>query len=150
MTQVEQLKAIAWAQLRTSRNHFPRTTAGAIAGWVLYACWYALFAGLAVLLIVALPRVPLQSLQQWMPAALLAVFGFWQLVPLFTLSTGWSLQLNKLQIYPISNGTLFWIETLLRFSTAPEMVIVMTGAEIGLLRHERVAFGWAIESRNKA
>jgi ABC-2 type transport system permease protein len=141
---LEQLTAIAWAQFRTSRNHFPRTTVGAVVGWVLYACWYALFAGLAVLLVMALPRLPLAQLRQWMPTALLAVFGFWQLVPLFTLSTGWSLQLNKLQIYPVSNATLFWIETLLRFSTAPEMVIVMTGAVIGLLRHDKVPLARAL------
>src|SRR3954453_1193032 len=113
---LEQVKAITWAQLRTSRNHLPRTTAGSIVSWLLYSFWYGLFVSIAALLAVAVPQIAIADLKHWAPAGLLAVFGFWQLVPLFTLSTGWSLHLNKLQIYPISNGTLFGIEVFLRLT----------------------------------
>lgn len=134
----QQIRAIAWAQLRTSRNHLPRTNVGAVLLWLLSLVWYGVFAALGVLLAVLLPRASLDTLREWLPIGLLGVFAFWQLIPLFTLSTGWSLQLNKLQIYPVSNSALFGIEVLLRFTTAPEMVLVLAGAFIGLMRHPHI------------
>ncbi|HEX4750236.1 MAG TPA: hypothetical protein VH302_11895 [Bryobacteraceae bacterium] len=130
----EQIRAIAWAQFRSTRNHFPRTDVGAILLWVVALLWYGLFAGLAVLFALILPNAPMKGLQTWLPTALLAVCAFWQLVPLFTLSGGWSLQLHKLLPYPIKDSTLFSIEALLRISTAPEMILVLLGGVIGLLR----------------
>ena len=129
-----QVRAIAWAQFRTIRNHLPRTNVGTVLLWLLSLLWYSLYAGCAVLLALALPEVSLAELRDWLPAGLLGMFLFWQVIPLFTLSTGWSLQLNKLQIYPISNQALFGIEVLLRLSAAPEMILVLTGAMIGLAR----------------
>lgn len=116
------------------RNHLPRTSLGAALLWLISLLWYGAYAAAAVALAVMLPAAPIADLREWLPAGLLAVFLYWQVVPLFTLSTGWSLQLNKLQIYPVSNGALFGIEVLLRFSTAPEMILVLTGAMIGLER----------------
>ena len=136
-----QIRAIAWAQFRTMRNHLPRTNAGTILLWLLALVWHGIFAALGVLLAVELPKVPLEELRAWVPVGLLAVFLFWQLVPLFTLSGGWSLQLNKLQIYPVSTGSLFGIETFLRLTTAPEMVSVLAGAFIGLVRNVEVPLG---------
>src|SRR5581483_6915649 len=129
-----QIQAIAWAQFRTMRNHLPRTNFGAVLLWFLSLLWYGMYAALAVVLAVMLPEVPMAALQQWLPVGFLAVFLFWQVIPLFTLSSGWSLQLNKLQIYPVSNSALFGIEVLLRLTTAPEMILVLMGALIGLQR----------------
>ncbi len=137
-----QVLAIAWAQFRTMRNHLPRTTVGAVLVWLLSLLWYGLFAAFAVFLALALRRVPVAELSAWLPVGLLGVFGFWQLVPLFTLSSGWSLQLNKLQIYPVRTSSLFGIEVLLRITSAPEMMVVLAGALIGLLRHPAVPL-WA-------
>ena len=97
-----------------------------------------MFAAFGASLAVALPRTPVRDIQEWLPVGLLSVFLFWQLIPLFTLSSGWSLQLNKLQIYPVSNRALFGIEVLLRLSTAPEMILVLAGTMIGLLRHPEI------------
>ncbi len=132
---LQQIRAIAWAQFRTMRNHLPRTNVGTVLLWALSLLWYGMYAALAVFFAIALPDFSLEIIRQWLPVALLAVFAFWQIVPLFTLSTGWSLQLNKLQIYPVSNAALFGIETLLRVTTAPEMILVLMGGMAGLLRH---------------
>ncbi|HZS57483.1 MAG TPA: hypothetical protein VFA65_23995 [Bryobacteraceae bacterium] len=113
---------------------------GAVLLGLLGVIWYGVFVSIAVALAIALPNASLQQLQQWLPVGLLGVFAFWQLVPLFTLSGGWSLQVNKLLPYPIRDSTLFGIEVLLRITTAPEMVIILTGALIGLLRHAGVGF----------
>ncbi len=134
----QQIAVIAWAQFRTMRNHLPRTTTGAILVWILSLLWYGLFAALAVVLAIGLPQIPIEELREWLPVGLLGVFAFWQLVPLFTLSSGWSLQLNKLQIYPVPASSLFGIEVFLRITSAPEMMLVLTGAVIGLLRQPAI------------
>jgi ABC-2 type transport system permease protein len=130
--------AIFWAQFRTTRNHLPRTGLGAFLLGLLGLLWYGMFAGLGVMFALLLPRVPIPQLQQWLPVGLLGVFAFWQLVPLFTVSGGWSLQLKKLLPYPIKDSTLFDIEVALRITTAPEMVIVLLGGVAGLLHHPQI------------
>jgi ABC-2 type transport system permease protein len=133
-----QVAAIIWAQFRITRNHLPRTNVGAILLGFVGLVWYGAFTFLSVMLVLLVGSVPIQSLQQWLPTGLLAVFAFWQLVPLFTLSGGWSLHLNRLLPYPIRHRTLFTIEALLRVTTAPEMIIVIIGVIIGLLRNPAV------------
>jgi len=139
-----QISAIAWAQMRTMRNHLPRTSVGTVLVWLVSIAWYGLYAGLGVLLVLGLPRIALPHLRDYMPIGLLGVLAFWQLVPLLTMSTGWSLQLNKLQIYPISATALFAIEVLLRLTTAPEMILILLGAIVGLFRHPDLAGPWPL------
>ena len=112
--------------------------------WLVSGLWYSVFAGLGFLLAVTLPEQPLPQLRPLLSAVLLGVFAFWQIVPLLTLSSGWSLQLNKIQIYPVSNNTLFTIEVFLRLTTAPEMLIVLLGAVAGLIRHPAISVLWPI------
>jgi ABC-2 type transport system permease protein len=135
MGALNQVVAVAWAQARTMRNHLPRIGLARILISGLSLLWYGLYAGLATALAVGLPSVQLPALLDWAPVAFLGIFLFWQVVPLFTLSSGWSLELKKLQIYPVTPRALFGIEVLLRLTSAPEMVIVLIGASIGLLRH---------------
>ena len=130
-----QLFAIGWAQLRTMRNHLPRTSAGGFFSALVALLWYGLYGALGVALAEVLPYAPMSKLREWVPAGLLAMFLFWQFVPLFTLSGGWSIDLKRLQTFPIRNDTLFSIEVLLRLTTAPEMLLVLLGATAGLLRH---------------
>lgn len=136
----QQIIAIAWAQLRIARNHLPRTSVGSVLMWLFSLLWYGIYTALAVVLAKGLPDVPIAQLRMWVPVGLLAVFLFWQIVPLFTLSTGWSLQLNKLRVFPLSDSALFGIEVILRLTSAPEMVIVLAGAIVGLLRHPAIPF----------
>lgn len=133
-----QIGAIFWAQFRITRNHLPRTSLGAFLLGLLALIWYGMFAGLSVMFAFLLPKVPVPQLEQWLPVGLLGMFAFWQLVPLFTLSGGWSLQLHKLLPYPIKDSTLFDIEVALRITTAPEMLLMLLGGVAGLLRHPNV------------
>jgi ABC-2 type transport system permease protein len=135
---MRQILAIAWAQFRTMRNHLPRTSLGAVLLWCVSLLWYGLYVGLALFLGATMGELSIQQLRLWVPVGLLGVLLFWQIVPLFTLSSGWSLELGKLQMYPVSNKALFFIEVILRFTTAPEMIIVLAGAFIGLVRHPAI------------
>ena len=130
-----QLAAIVWAQYRSIWNRLPRKRLGHVLMSLLVLLWYGLYAGLGVELAMFLPLMPVVLLQKWLPAILLGIFLYWQLIPLFTFSTGWSLQLDKLQIYPISEAGLFWMEVLLRFTNSPEMILVLLGVLVGLIRH---------------
>jgi ABC-2 type transport system permease protein len=135
----QQIAVIAWAQFRTMRNHFPRTTAGTILGWIVSLLWYGLFAVLGVLLAIALPKLSLDQLRAWIPVGLLGVFFLWQLVPLFTLSSGWSLQVSKLLIYPVPSSSLFGVEVVLRITSAPEMILLLSGGALGLARNPELS-----------
>ena len=116
----------------------PRTSFGAVLMWVLTSLWYVLFAGLAVLAAVALPSVPMTTLRFALPISLLGIFLYAQIIPLITLSTGWALQINKLQVYPIRDNALFGLEVLLRVTSAPEILIVLLGGTAGLARRPDV------------
>jgi len=135
---IPQILAIIWAQFRITRNHLPRTTFGAVLMWILTALWYAMFVGLAVVAVIGIPHVPMETLRQALPIALLALFLYNQTIPLFTLSTGWALQINKLQVYPIRDSALFSLEVLLRITSAPETIVVLLGGVIGLARRPDV------------
>lgn len=111
---------------------------GSVLMWMISLLWYGIYAALAIVLATHLPDLPVQEVQRWTPPGLLAIFLFWQLVPLFTLSTGWSLQLNRLRAFPVSGRALFGIEVLLRLTSAPEMIIILAGGIIGLARHEAI------------
>src|SRR5206468_4014156 len=69
---------------------------------------------------------------------LLMAFVYWQVVPLLMASTGSSLELSKLIVYPVPARGLFAIEVLLRLSTGVEILIVLTGASIGCLLNPRL------------
>ncbi|HLH05115.1 MAG TPA: hypothetical protein VKX25_20270 [Bryobacteraceae bacterium] len=134
----QQIWALAWAQFRITRNHLPRTTAGTVFSWFALALWYGLYAAGAVFVAITIPKTGIPELAKNLPVGLLVIFLFWQIIPLFTMSAGWSLELNKLQIYPIREDALFGLETILRITSAPEMLIVLAGVAIGLFRHSHV------------
>lgn len=125
------------------RNHLPRTQIGTVLVWLVSLLWYGMYAVIAVILGLVLPGLPLGEIREWLPLALLGVFAFWQIVPLLTLSSGWSLQLNKLQIYPVSDAALFGIEVVLRVTSAPEMILILLGGTAGLARHPQIPMPYA-------
>jgi ABC-2 type transport system permease protein len=129
-----QLRAVLWAQFRTARNFLPRTSVGAIAVWFVSLLWYGIYATIAAVLAISVPSASFRALERFLPVGLLAMLLFWQLFPLMTLSGGWSLELNKILVYPIRRRTLFTMEVLLRLTTAPEMLLILAGLITGLLR----------------
>ena len=88
----EQIRAILWAQFRTIRNYLPRTGWGTILTALLSAMWYGVFVSIAVSIGLAIPDVPVATLELLFPIGLLAVLLFWQIFPVMTLSSGWSLE----------------------------------------------------------
>jgi ABC-2 type transport system permease protein len=128
-----QVLAIVWAQFRITRNHFPRTNFGTVLAWTLSALWYLLFVAMALGAARGLEYVAAGYLPLSVSSGLLAIFAYMQIVPLATASAGWTLQLDKLQAFPISADTLFLIEVVLRVTSAPEMLILLGGGFTGLL-----------------
>ena len=129
---MNQARAILWAQWQTACNVYAR---GGVA-WtaVVGAAWYGfwLIASIATLRLASDPS-NLGLLRSSMTGALLLVFLYWQVVPLLMAASGASLELKKLQAYPIPSSQLFSIEVMLRVTTAAEMALVMLGLAVGIL-----------------
>src|SRR5271154_3112417 len=124
--------AILWAQWRTLRNSYPR--AGVAWTASIGALWYGfwLLAAVAAARLIADPsNDPL--LKTSLAGALLLMFLYWQVVPLMMAATGSSLDVRKLQVYPIAVSELFGIEVMLRVTAAIEMMLVLAGVAVGLL-----------------
>ena len=139
-----QISAIVWAQYRSTRNHLPRANLGGlIFTSVLTAVWYGAFAYLAVLAAILLSQpVELESFRKILPPALLICFLYWQVIPVLLTSMGASLDLRKLLVYPIPKRALFAIEVILRVTTGVEMMLILTGAAVGLFVNPDVPL-WA-------
>jgi ABC-2 type transport system permease protein len=139
-----QMRAIVWAQWRSTRNHLPRTNIGGlIFTSALTAVWYGAFAYFAVLAAILLSRPgELESFHKIFPPALLLCLLYWQVIPVLLTSMGASLDLRKLLVYPIPKQGLFAIEVVLRISTAVEMLLILAGAAAGLLINPKVPL-WA-------
>jgi ABC-2 type transport system permease protein len=78
--------------------------------------------------------------------ALLIMFLYWQLTPVLTATMGASLDLKKLLVYPVPHSQLFLIEVLLRVTTCIEMLLMLMGITIGVLRNPSIG-GWTAVPR---
>jgi ABC-2 type transport system permease protein len=138
----EQALAIVWAQWRSARNYFPKSDYATVLTVVIGVLWYGLwcFGAVSVGLLCAESEPPL--LAKLLPAGLLLAMLYWQLIPILMASTGHSLELRKLVVYPIPHSELFGLEVLLRVTTAIEMILMVLGALAGLLFNRHVPF-WA-------
>jgi ABC-2 type transport system permease protein len=143
-----QARAILWAQWKTLRNYLPRAgLAGILFSGVLAAVWYGLFVIVALALASLMRQVPDPAGSALLPNTLLMTCLYWQIIPVLMVSMGSSLDLKKLQAYPIPHRELFGIEAMLRVTTAVEVLIVLAGICIGLARNSRVPLRgpvWAI------
>jgi ABC-2 type transport system permease protein len=133
-----QTAAIVWVQWRALVNQYLHSSRGAWI-WItllLLLAWYGLwvFGALAVYALASDPE-KLPMLERALPGGLFLMFGYWQIVPVMLVSSGLSLDLNRLLIYPMPTGRLFGIEVLLRLTTAPEMVIITSGLAVGLAQN---------------
>src|SRR5258708_9449353 len=128
-------RAILWAQWRTIRN-YPRL--GAIWPILIGVVWYGgwLLEVMVVARVVADPS-QIGLVRTAFPGALVLVFLYWQVMPLLLAATGASLDLRKLQAYPIPVSQLFVVEVMLRVTAAIEMFILLLGAAAGFLLNPR-------------
>src|SRR5271154_5112037 len=127
-----QARAILWAQWRTLRNFYPRGGGAwtAVIGFGWYGFW--LLAAISTARLASNPA-NLGLMKSALTGVLLLVFLYWQVVPLLMAATGASLELRKLQVYPIPVSQLFSIEVMLRVTSGIEMVLVLLGLSAGVL-----------------
>jgi len=114
------------------RNFYPR--GGSVMATAILIVWYGLWmvAAAAIGRALADPAIT-DELRTAFPIAFFFVFVYWQVVPLLVAATGASLDLKKLQGYPIPMRQLFIVEVLLRSTASLEMFVILFGASIGIL-----------------
>ncbi len=128
-------QAILWAQWKSLLNFYRRPQMGGFwVGTIVMAVWYLMVvagaAGIAALIAIARQdRFPM--LESFLAFGLLIGFLYWQVVPVFLASTGLSIDLRRLLVYPIRNSQLFQIEVLLRISTGIEVIAILLGVAVG-------------------
>jgi len=127
-----------WLSMRIFRLASGRR--GALFSAIVAVLWYGFWTFLAAVAeeLTAARGLRMQ-IETWLPAGLLGVFAYWQLAPLASATMGASLDLRKLLVYPVPRRSLFLVEILLRITTCAELLLLLTGAAIGLLRNP--AFG---------
>jgi ABC-2 type transport system permease protein len=136
-----QTLAILWAQWKSIRNNFPRTGSSDTLSIIVTSLWYLAWTGAAAAEGLVCAESDRETLSHLLPSGLLLLTLYWQLIPILMVSTGLSLDLRKLVIYPVPHSQLFSIEVMLRVTTAAEMLLMLAGALIGLLLNPRVP-GW--------
>jgi len=138
------LRAIVWAQWRTSHNAFLRAHKGGVAlKWLISLLWYGSWVvGAAGAAFLVSGRLPAAIVERGLPGALFLVFFFWQLFPIVLASQGAFLDMRRLLVYPIPPAHLFLLETALRLSTAVEMILLAAGLFVGLAINPTLPF-WA-------
>jgi ABC-2 type transport system permease protein len=138
------IRAILWAQWKSVRLlRFGGGRRGAVFSALISLIWYGFWAVVAVG-VGAFTSDPdsRRDIERLFPAMLVFVILYWQLAPILVASMGASLDLKKLLVYPIPTGRLFWIEVMLRVTTGLEMMLLLAGGTIGLIRNPAVG-GWA-------
>lgn len=126
------ISAILRAQLLSMRLGSSRgATFSLITGLIWYGFWC--FAAYSIQVVAA--AADSATLRTWIPTGLLLICVYWQVVPILSASMGSALDMRKLLIYPAPHGRLFVVETLLRLTTAMEMVLILAGGVTGLLRN---------------
>ena len=132
------IAAILRAQLLSMRIGARR---GAIFSAITGVIWYGIWCAVAIAAYVLAWSTGPASLQRLLPLGFLGVCAYWQLIPVVSASMGAGLDMRKLLVYPVPHDKLFLVEILLRFTTGAEMVLVLIGGSIGLLRNP-AAGGW--------
>lgn len=133
--------AVVWAQWRAMRNSYPRAgVVGKAIGAVANFLWYALWAIGAVLVADELRKAPSAAkAAEFLSGGLLLLFLYWQIIPVLMISSGASLDMRRLRVYPIPHRDLFGMEVLLRMTTAGEVLLLIAGACVGMMLNPALA-----------
>ncbi len=133
-----QALAILWAQWKSIRNHFPKAGTSDTISIIVTCLWYGIWILAAISEGLVCAESEPEVLARLLPSGLLLLTIYWQLIPILMVSTGLSLDLRRLAVYPVPHSQLFTIEVLLRVTTAAEMLFMVAGAFIGLLFNHRI------------
>jgi ABC-2 type transport system permease protein len=120
-----------WLSMRVGKS-------GRAISWVVAAIWYSIWIVASTATGLAVAEADTAKLRLFLPVGALAVFAYWQVMPVLSESMGSGLDLRKLLAYPIPHGKLFTVEVLLRLTTAIEMLILLVGAVAGLAANPHV------------
>jgi ABC-2 type transport system permease protein len=122
------------------RAQFLSMRLGASRGaWITVAAaaiWYGLWCAIASAVHLAARAADAHQLDRGLPIALLAVFMYWQFVPVLSASMGAGLDMRKMLVYPVPHGALFGVELLLRLTSGAEMLLVLGAGTLGVLRNQ--------------
>lgn len=135
--------AILRAQLLSMRLGARR---GAAFSLITGVIWYGFWIFFASSLGAMAAEAGAAMLRTAIPLGLLGICVYWQVVPILSASMGSALDMRKLLVYPAPHGRLFAVEVLLRMATALEMLLVLAGGVMGLLRNPVVG-GWRLAPR---
>ena len=128
------LRAIVWAQWRSLWNMYPRASKAGMAFTAVSALiWYSGVAAMAAIFGRLAASTAVETLDRFLSIGLLVGLLFWQLIPLLLASTGATLDVRKLMVYPVPHRHLFAIEVMLRLTTGIDVVLIMAGVATGLL-----------------
>ncbi len=135
MIDFAQVRAVVRAQWRSIRNYSPRASRVGIAFSAIGAfLWYGACAAGAVAAAVLFANPQNEILYApILNGGLLLAFLYFQVVPILLASTGFSLNLKRLLVYPIPREHLFALEVLLRASVAGEVLLLLAGVSAGIL-----------------
>jgi ABC-2 type transport system permease protein len=132
------MAAVIWAQWRSMRNYLPRSRGNSVVNALVGFAWYGSWVlGAFALGLVCAESKP-EMLLSFLPPGFLLATLYWQFIPVLMASTGMSLDLRRLVVYPIPHSQLFTLESVLRITAAIEMVVMVLGAVIGLLMNRAV------------
>ncbi|MBI4890183.1 MAG: hypothetical protein HY821_06120 [Acidobacteria bacterium] len=141
----DQVLAIVGAQYRGLYNKMSGgSSGGRVFFWISSALWYGLMVFVAWIAATSLPEIKsVDTLEDVLSIGLLAATFFWQFVPVMMATAGMSLDLRRLMVYPVAAKRLFAVEAALRVSTGVEVLIVLGGAVVGVMRSP-VAPWWGV------
>ena len=136
------LPTILWAQWRTLRN-FKGGGGARIIAALAAIIWYGIWGAVAVFAsTLTASRNNVDILPAVLSWGMMVGFVYWQVMPVITVSLGASLDLKKLLVYPIPFEQMFLAEIMLRLTAGMEVVLVLGGLLVGLLRNPVVPW-WA-------
>jgi ABC-2 type transport system permease protein len=136
------LWAILYAQLLSMRPRKGRALrGGAVFSVFTTLIFYSVFAFFGFSMELLFSNADMAGrFGQLLSGVLLLMTGYWQIAPVVTASFGASIDLRKLMAYPVPRRELFLVEALLRAMTSFDMLLVLGGITIGLLRNP--LYGW--------
>jgi ABC-2 type transport system permease protein len=126
------IAAILRAQFLSMRVGASR---GAWISVVAGVIWYGLWSVVAISVFAAASDVAADQLTRFLPLGFLAVFLYWQFVPVLSASMGAGLDMRKMLIYPVPHSKLFGVELLLRLTSGAEMLLMLAAGTAGVLRN---------------
>lgn len=141
-----QARAIIWAQFRGLINVYSKPgRAAAIFTIILSIFWYSMwiFGAFGAFVYLGTVKPNAESVRLLSYALLLGTL-YWQMIPVMLATTGLSLDLKKLVVYPVPITQLFTLEVILRVTTAFEVLVLTAGAMIGALRNQQLPWWSAL------